>query len=369
MNIRVLAGAVSLCALIAVTWSLLDLDLSSDSPSEVTGLKPGRKSAMAGGTPTRADSAAEAESPAAGARIYRSAEEAFRKLDAVKLADLEEWLKSTGRSAESLVAAWELTRDPSLEAELAEKHASNPMVCLAMLGKEQGQIDQAWLDRLRKAAPDHPLPDCLDAAKAAKDGDLSVAKAALARALQNRGRRDSWQAERMAALREAAAAAGLDAHTAAFAPGKVMTGDTAGYVVAAGAASLLRHVRNGAIPPDEAGDAAATAISLASHLVNGAQSTILAEVTLTSVHNAALRHLPADTELGETGRTLREAAADGVYLSDFLKSSGKVAGALDYATTAEVSAFYDRWMLHGESAAHQWALERIAAAEAAPQKP
>ena len=56
------------------------------------------------------------------------------------------------------------------------------------------------MERLRAAAPEHPLPDCLDAAAAAKSGDLAAAKAALARALERKGPRDSRQAERMAML-------------------------------------------------------------------------------------------------------------------------------------------------------------------------
>lgn len=363
MKFRVLASAVSLAALIAITWSLLDREAPALPPTEDASVRNERKSSLPKASPAGVDMTTAPAVPAIGSRVYRSTDEVFKKLESVKLADLEDWLKSTGRSAESLVAAWELTRDPSLEAELAEKHADNPLVCLAMLGRELGQIDQVWVERLRKAAPEHPLPDCLDATAAAKAGDLATAKAAVARALEHKGRRDSYQAERMTALREAAAAAGLDPHTAAFAPVKALSA-TATYVVAGGASSLLKHVRTGTITADQSGDAAATAISIAHHLAPGASSSVLNDLVIASVHIHALKYLPADTELGDSGRTLGEAAADGEKVRAFMKNSDKVSGALNYATTAEVNAYYDRWMLQGERAAHEWALERIAAAEA-----
>ncbi len=294
-------------------------------------------------------------------RTFHSIDEVIAKLDAITLAQLSPWLDRTGRTAEVLVAAWELTRDPSLAAELAEKHSQDPRVCLTLLNSDAGTADPVWVDRLRHAAPDHPLPDCLDAAKAAKSNDLAATKAALALALTKKGRRDNYQNERMVTLREAAAAAGLDAHTAAFAPAKALQSNAGLFAVAGGANALIQNINPG--NKLEAEDAAATAITLAEHLRAGRGDSLMADLFIASVHHGALKFLPADTELGESGGTLGEAAARQNELRELAKRGDKLNSAFGFATPAEVTAYFDRFTQHGEAGAMEWALQRIKAGQ------
>ena len=190
------------------------------------------------------------------------------------------------------------------------------------------------MERLRAAAPEHPLPDCLDAAAAAKSGDLAAAKAALARALERKDPRDSRQAERMAMLREAAAGAKVDARTAAFAPAKVLERNTAHIAVAQGAQSLLRKADEGAFADTE--DAAATAITLSAHLDTGRGNTLLHDVAVAGIQEKALKFLPPDTELGETGRTLDSAAAVKAELVSVIKQSAGVSERMQQATPEQL---------------------------------
>lgn len=338
MKIRIAITAVLVLSAALTCWLLLRKP-PENAPSPNVAPRPGIRET----------------SPVAASRVIAGAkpagEERARGFSTDKL---HAWLESKGRSAEALVAAWELTEDPALEAELAEKHAGNALVCLALLEGTGGGVNQAWVERLRAAAPDHPLPDCLDAAAAAKSGDLAAARAALARALERKGPRDSRQAERMAMLREAAAGAGVDARTAAFAPAKVLERNTALITVAQGGQALLRKAGEGAFADTE--EAAATAITLSAHLDTGRGNTLLHDVSVAGIQEKALNFLPPDTELGETGRTLDSALAAKTELVSVIKQSAGVSERMEQATPKELDTYWTVFSQHSEAAALRWVI-------------
>jgi len=96
---------------------------------------------------------------------------------------IEPYLQKNRRSAESLLAAYLVTRDRALLREAMEKHADDPRACflayqlLAFWDREQStpQERQAWLDAFKRAAPDNALPHYLAAAEYLESGQTELA--------------------------------------------------------------------------------------------------------------------------------------------------------------------------------------------------
>ena len=288
-------------------------------------------------------------------------------LDSITLAQLTLWLDRCGRTAETLVAAWELTKDPALEEELAAKFSNNPLVCLALLSGKDGMANPVWVERLRKAAPDHPLPDCLASAAAAREGNFEAARSMLELALGKKGRREMLTAERMIVVREAAAAAGLGEREAAYAPSKVMSNCVQIELeVSRGAMAFIKSAKSEANSGNSstAEERAATAISLASHLLQDRGSSLIVEMFNASILKSAAKILPEDTLLGDTGGTITDAIKkDAAALEQTGKNVEQLQGFMEFATPAEITAYWDHYMQEGESKAIRWAFQRIQAAE------
>ena len=306
-------------------------------------------------------------------RIRHNLAETQATLDSITLAQLTPWLDRCGRTAETLVAAWELTKDPALEEELAAKFSNNPLVCLALLSGKDGMANPVWVERLRKAAPDHPLPDCLASAAAAREGNFEAARSMLELALGKKGRRDMLTAERMIAVREAAAAAGLGERETAYAPSKVMLNSVQIELdVSRGAMAFIKSAKTEATNGNSstADERAATAISLASHLIQNRGSSLIVEIFNASILKSAAKILPEDTLLGDTGGTINDAIQkDAAALEQVSKHTDKIQGIMEFATPAEITAYWDHYMQGGESKAMIWALQRLQAVKSTNPPP
>jgi hypothetical protein len=136
--------------------------------------------------------------------------EAFNKLAKERGAA---WLAERNRDAVSLLALWDLTGDETVLREAAEKFPGNPQVCLAMLGLAFSGANQAdqekWTAALIAADPGNPLGYYYQARMQAAKGDSAGVMASLEKALEQKGRINSYLRERMMGVKEGLLASGV----------------------------------------------------------------------------------------------------------------------------------------------------------------
>ncbi len=348
-HISLLAGAV---VLIVAVWLLMR---QGDTPPTPAAGNPAVSSKstkkLAGPLATNPDDTAPPPSSAGPGQPH------------ITLAQISPWLERSGRSPEALVAAWELTQDPALEAEMAEKHAGNPLVCLMLLQNPDGTINQAWVDRLRLADPNHPLPDCLAVAQAAQAGDIGAAKAALAQALTKKDPLNLREKERIAAIREATAAMSVSPAEAAMAPSTVFKRNQATQNIIQGAMALAKQAKTIAASGDASGaeEAAGAAITLTAFLGTNANETLMQRLGKGAVIARASEILPPETELGNSGRTIAQALQEDEKNKEITRQF--ISLSLETAPPADSNAFWDQWLIGGEIGAMQWAIKRFGGRE------
>jgi len=129
---------------------------------------------------------------------------------------IEEWLKSRGRDARGLVAAWEITGRQSYLDEAARDIPHDPTVCLAVIATLTDKhsrpdfelLIRPWIERLMAAAPRNAEGLQLKSQLSALRQDWPAAYAALRDAMLSGGRRDNHMGDRIETIREALAATG-----------------------------------------------------------------------------------------------------------------------------------------------------------------
>ena len=126
------------------------------------------------------------------------------------------WLDARGRDPAGLVAMWDLTGDESFLTEAADRFPHDPIVCIAMIGKEANTASKAlpWIERFLATQPHNPHAWHLKA-WALLESDLGGALIALQQAVTEGGPRESMVSVRAWTVREAALAAGMSAGNAA----------------------------------------------------------------------------------------------------------------------------------------------------------
>jgi hypothetical protein len=126
-------------------------------------------------------------------------------------AEVKAYVEGEGRSAGSLVAAWQISSDKAWLEEAAQKHPDDPQVALAMLSmlKDLGSPADEWITRLKQSDPQNGLPWCYEALQAFHEGSPETARAALMEAARSKGMND-YHSERSANLARAYWSAGYD---------------------------------------------------------------------------------------------------------------------------------------------------------------
>ncbi len=287
-------------------------------------------------------------------RTYRSFEDSSKVLESITLARLTPWINSQNRDAASLLAAWELTHDPQIEAELIEKHSHSPMVCVALLYAEDSTVKEEWLQRLRVAAPHHSLPHCLAAATAIRSKDWEATETALTAALVQT--EHTWfNKERLLKVRDAARTVGLDPRDAAVAPFQasflIMNSQNR---VFNRLGVFFEHLNTDKLSSATKQRRAALAIGMV-HCRDTTDS--LSTIARHSVYKRALQYLPPDTLMGDSEQTLQEAST--MTTPQFLsqKDRALLETALGFASAPERDEYLDR-MLINEWEAQAWILQK-----------
>jgi len=92
-------------------------------------------------------------------------------------AQVQPFLKSRGRSAASLLAAFRTTHDPELLKEAMRNYPNDPRVAFEAVsgGGLTGDEKRQWLDAFEKSAPDNALGNCLSALDYFNSGQTNLA--------------------------------------------------------------------------------------------------------------------------------------------------------------------------------------------------
>ena len=118
----------------------------------------------------------EAESPS----LWRRAEAALRGKEGLSPEELAAYVADSGRSAESLLAAYLLTKDMAFLREAAAAFPADPAVQAELALRSDDPAERlAAIGALKDADPDNALGPCLDSLELARTGDREAALEAL----------------------------------------------------------------------------------------------------------------------------------------------------------------------------------------------
>ena len=124
------------------------------------------------------------------------------------LEQVESYLAANGRTAGTLLAAYQVSGDKQWLQEAKEKYPTDPAVALTALSKSESPEERRqWLDTLKRAAPDNALADYLSANDYLKAGRSDDAGSELASANSKPNLQDYW-IERVQNAEEAYRSAG-----------------------------------------------------------------------------------------------------------------------------------------------------------------
>jgi hypothetical protein len=273
---------------------------------------------------------------------------------------IEAYLRSNNFSAQSLLAAFQITTNREYLLMAATNHPHDPQVQLAVLAHDALPLQRSeWLARFKKDAPDNALPGYLAARDAFKAQQPQLALRELADAAGKQRFRD-YTVEKMQALEEVYLADGRfpgEAKVAGMAtvllPHLKELRDLAGDITA-----LQQRYAAGA-DQRTADVLAGDTVRLARQLNSADSASLLTQLVGVSIEANALKNYPADTtppflkvraedrlaELKQEREAVRDASK---YLDGWIRT----------ANEAEVVTYFDRAKLFGEFAALEWLRNR-----------
>jgi hypothetical protein len=122
---------------------------------------------------------------------------------------IDSFLDERGRSALSLLVAWQESGNDELLREAAERHPDDPQVQIAMLSTELSAEERMqWIERFKKSAPDNALADYYAAVEFFQRQDATSAIAAL-RAGTGKSQYEDYMIDQMRERESLFRAAGL----------------------------------------------------------------------------------------------------------------------------------------------------------------
>ena len=259
-----------------------------------------------------AGSASHAVSPAMRLRDQMVAQIDFdpSKLERFTAAEYADYLERHGRSAASLLAVWQLTKDESILRE-AYKRFDDPVIAVHAfyflgLTKEE---KQALAKQLEQTHVESPLGQVLSGALLAKDGQSAAAIAKL-REAASKGPMDLGIPNQLLAQREALMSLGKTSLEA-----RLLTTfsldmpHTVPYRELARSAFAEVKSLIAADNTEAALALASDVITYARNLSAGNNRFVVNELVAVSLEAGALDALPPDVEIGDSGLTAAEYAA------------------------------------------------------------
>lgn len=279
------------------------------------------------------------------------------------LAQLESYLKSNGRSATGLLAAYRTSKDPALLAEAMQKFPNDPNVAFeAALSKDlpPGQRRQ-WLDTLEKSDPNNGLANYLSALNYFQAGQSDQAinemLAAGSKPFQD------YSSERYQDDAEAYIAAGYSSTDAMNLAGSQLLLPQLQQVK-----DLGLDLVNLANTYQQQGDSssAQAALQMAINLANHYASPTPGEAAISqlvglTLEGIALKDMDPAAQYGSDGQTVQD------YLNQLKQQrtalqqqASQIESVLPQLSDQDWIIYHERWMMFGEQNAAQWIINKYA---------
>lgn len=281
-------------------------------------------------------------------------------LPKVSLAQLETYLAQSRRNADALLGALQASGDDALLKEAKEKFPDDPRVQFAAAYKADSPEErQRWLEKLKQSDPGNALADYLLAAEHFKAGQAQqalqeVAAAAAKPAMEN------YLVDFIQNAEEAYRAAGYsDAEAKAVASSSALLPELANMKrVGVDLAELAKRYQ-------QAGDETSAqavlemGLNLGRRLGESPQTTLIEELVGIAIQRLTLNAMNPNAPYGDTGQTVQDQidalkARRQVYKELTSKSQPILTGMSDQ----DLSHYFDRIKLHGETAALRWVINK-----------
>ena len=341
---------------ILFVWSRLPKGVTERSSSKATSL-PDRnvKESVA--------SRRESELTSAHTNSIADANESQREVEWQPTREqIEAYLSKFKRTAESLITAFDVSRDRKYLEEALEKFPNDPLVRFAqtreyVLMSDTTAIEdrRAVLDAFKKASPDNGLGDCLSALEALKNGQTDFALSEISAAL-NKSSLSAYYIEMLQNREEFCLTAGLsegEARERAFGS-LLMPTEAAMKTLCRKLADLQQQYMNSG-DTASAAQLAALNISISRGWENSPGAMMLSKLVASAMENIALKSLPQDQYYDFLGKTPSERIKE---LQDLKVDRRELTAAFTQIeptlTDQEKGIYFQRVKLYGEEQAMRW---------------
>ncbi len=274
---------------------------------------------------------------------------------------VESYLKTNGRNAASLLAAYRTTSDPALLSEAMRNFPDDPHVAFeAAIRKDASPDEQRkWLDALKKSDPGNALANYLSALNDFKTGqtDQAVKEFTAASGKQF----EDYTSERIEDDVEAYLAAGYSVADAKYAAGSQLL-----------LPQLLQTKNVGIDMIDlaksyqQAGDSASAQAALQMTVDLGARYStptpgepIISQLVGFALETMALKNMDPNAPYGNSGQTVQDQINQIQQQRDQLgQRSDQVEALLPQISEQDWITYRDRWLMFGEQNAENWVIAR-----------
>ncbi|MCX7723105.1 MAG: hypothetical protein N2379_08635 [Verrucomicrobiae bacterium] len=289
---------------------------------------------------------------------------------------LEPYVQKNNRSAESLLAAYRVSRERAFLREAMEKSPDDPRVCFdaylltAFFEREKSTPEQisARLEAFKMAAPDNALPHYLAAHEHFKSGHHELALQEL-EAASSKPQLNDYSVEYVYLAEEAYRAAGCsEAEAKVMANVQLLLPQLSHYKQLA--EELYALARQYLAVGDTASAYAAVqmAFDLGRRLDSADSRYSIIQRVGTEIQRRALRILEPHTPWGTTGHTVAQQLELVEQRRQALGELGKIGMALETLPDRDLIIFFDRTKLFGEEAALRWLQTICPSAPAQPHQ-
>jgi RNA polymerase sigma factor (sigma-70 family) len=278
-------------------------------------------------------------------------------------AQVESYLKSSGRSAASLLAAYRTTKDPALLAEAMRTFPNDPGVAFEAALSKDVPPDQRrqWLDTLEKSDPNNALGNYLSALNYFEAGQSDQAiKEMLAAANKSF---DDYTPQRYQDDTEAYVAAGYSIADARGASGMQLLLPQLQQVK-----DLTQDMVNLAKTYQQQGDTASAQAVLQMAIGLGGRyasptpgEPVISQLVGLAVERNALGKMDPNAPYGSDGQTVQNYRDQVVQeFTSLQQRSDQVGALLPQISEQDYVIYHDRWLMFGEQNAGQWLINKYA---------
>lgn len=278
---------------------------------------------------------------------------------------LQGYLQSNHRNAESLLAAMQTSGDKSYLREAMQKYPNDPKVAYAalffggMFGDLSPQEARQWADTFKQVAPGNSMADYSSALNYLKSGQTDLALQDMAAAAKGTWNDYAWQFAQ--SNEEAYRAAGYSDLDSKIAGQELLLPDLTQLK------QLGVQINTLAQSYQQSGDTAAAQNALQMDIRLGQQlSAVQAQPLITTlvgyaVENIALSSMDPSAPFGDTGQTVQDQINQIAQQRNYIKSVvGQNEDLVNEMSDDDIYSFLQRRQSGGEISALQWAAAKYA---------